>query len=102
MSAFGGKRQRKLEPNRDFPTAVEVARLLAAARDNPKSRALLLISCLHQTACERVSRAALVGPDAFCYRLAGPREPRNVMKKSMRPSRAVRYTPVRIRNWSAL
>jgi integrase len=55
MSAFGGKRQRKLEPNRDFPTAAEVARLLAAAKDNPKSRTLLLTLALLD--CVRASFA---------------------------------------------
>jgi integrase len=37
------KEKRRLEAGRDFPKHSEITRLLAAAEDNPKSRALLLI-----------------------------------------------------------
>jgi integrase len=39
----GRKEKRRIEAGRDFPTTAEVARLLAAAKDNTKARALLLI-----------------------------------------------------------
>ena len=39
----GRKENRRIEAGRDFPTTAEVARLLAAAKDNTKARALLLI-----------------------------------------------------------
>jgi len=37
------KEKRRIEAGRDFPTPAEVARLLAAAKDNAKGRALLLV-----------------------------------------------------------
>jgi integrase len=39
----GHKEKRRIEAGYDFPTTAEVARLLAAAKDNTKARALLLI-----------------------------------------------------------
>jgi integrase len=39
----GHKEKRRIEAGRDFPTAAEVARLLAAAKDDTRRRALLLI-----------------------------------------------------------
>ena len=39
----GRKEKRRIEAGRNFPTTAEVARLLEAAKNNTKSRALLLI-----------------------------------------------------------
>src|SRR5262249_9793877 len=35
--------KRRIEAGRDFPTTADIARLVAAAKDDPKQRALLVI-----------------------------------------------------------